>query len=431
MQTANKIDITKIIGKGYNKFWHDKHFYRVVKGSRGSKKSRTTALNLVYRLIKYPWSNVLVVRRYSNTNHDSTYTALKWAINRLKVEPLFKFNESKPEITYQPTGQKILFRGLDDPLKVTSVDVDVGILSWAWFEEAYEIETADKFRTVVESIRGSYDSLNFFKQVTVTFNPWSANSWLKPMFFDEKTREQNVFATTTTYECNEWLDDEDKQRYADTIRTNPRRARITVFGEWGIAEGLVFDNVKVEQFDYAEKIKQSTGTGYGMDFGFTHDPSTFCGCAVDLKHKDIWIFDEMYRKAMLTEDILNWLRDHDYIESDISADCAEPRLIAECRNGGARRMHGSIKGRDSIDYGIQFLHGFTIHVLPTCKNAIEEFNTYAYTKDRDGNFTNKPEDKNNHFIDALRYAVEKYSMPQDKTPNRGQQTQILANLGII
>jgi len=134
-KTANrpKLNIRYAIGTGYNEFWHDKHFYRVIKGSRGSKKSRTTALNFIYRLMKYKWSNLLVVRRYSNTNHDSTYTVLKWAINRLGVSRLFKCNEGKPEIVYLPTGQKIIFRGLDDPLKVTSVDVDTGLLCWAWF----------------------------------------------------------------------------------------------------------------------------------------------------------------------------------------------------------------------------------------------------------------------------------------------------------
>ncbi len=99
----SKIKIKYLIGHGYNEFWRDRHFFRVVKGSRGSKKSRTTALNFIYRLMKYPWSNLLVVRRYSNTNHDSTYTVLKWAINRLGVSRLFKCNEGKPEITYLPT----------------------------------------------------------------------------------------------------------------------------------------------------------------------------------------------------------------------------------------------------------------------------------------------------------------------------------------
>ena len=146
--------------------------YRVVKGSRGSKKSKTTALNFIYRLMQYEWANLLVVRRFSNTNKQSTYTDLKWATNPLGVTHLFKFNDSLPEITYKPTGQKILFRGIDDPLKITSITVDKGILSWCWIEEAYQVETYDKFATLVESIRGSVDSPDFFKQITITFNPW-------------------------------------------------------------------------------------------------------------------------------------------------------------------------------------------------------------------------------------------------------------------
>lgn len=103
--------LQEAIGNGYNEFWHDKSFYRVVKGSRGSKKSKTTALNFIYRIMRYPWANLLVIRRFSNTNKQSTYTDLKWAATQLGVVDYFKFNDSLPEITYTPTGQKILFRG--------------------------------------------------------------------------------------------------------------------------------------------------------------------------------------------------------------------------------------------------------------------------------------------------------------------------------
>ena len=161
MKRTYQIDLPSMVGKGYGSFWRSKNFYRVVKGSRGSKKSKTTALNFIIRLLRYPWSNLLVVRRYSNTNKQSTYTDFKWAANKLKVTHLFKFNESLPEITVKATGQKILFRGLDDELKITSITVDVGILCWAWFEEAYQIENEEKFSTVVESIRGTYDSPDF------------------------------------------------------------------------------------------------------------------------------------------------------------------------------------------------------------------------------------------------------------------------------
>ncbi|KYD28158.1 hypothetical protein B4109_3059 [Geobacillus stearothermophilus] len=231
-------------------------------------------------MMKYKWANTLVIRRFSNTLKQSCYTDLKWAINKLGVSHLWKTNESLPELTYIPTGQKIIFRGLDDPLKITSISVDVGILCWVWFEEAFEIETEEKFRTVVESIRGSYDDPEFFKQVTITFNPWSERHWLKRVFFDEETREDDVFAITTTYRCNEWLDEQDRKRYESLWKTNPRRARIVCDGEWGVAEGLIYENFEVKEFDAEKVIHETQATSYGLDFGLIDSPhktETFYG----------------------------------------------------------------------------------------------------------------------------------------------------------
>ncbi|MDU2859701.1 MAG: PBSX family phage terminase large subunit, partial [Streptococcus salivarius] len=320
------IDLPKIVGGGYGRFWRSRNFYRVVKGSRGSKKSKTTALNFIIRILKYPWANLLVVRRYSNTNKQSTYTDFKWAANQLKVAHKFKFNESLPEITVKETGQKILFRGLDDELKITSITVDVGILCWAWFEEAYQIETEDKFSTVVESIRGSLDAPDFFKQITVTFNPWNERHWLKRVFFDEETKRADTFATTTTYRCNEWLDEVDIKRYKDLYHTNPRRARIVCDGEWGVAEGLVFENYSVQDFDIQDTIKQVGETAAGLDFGFTHDPTTFPRLVVDLDKKELWIYAEHYEHAMTTEDIYQMIAKNDMLNAEITADSAEQRL---------------------------------------------------------------------------------------------------------
>lgn len=421
------VSLSKTIGKGYNKFWNNKQFYRVVKGSRGSKKSKNTALNFIKRIIKHPWANLLVIRRYSNTNKQSTYMDLKWAANQLKVSHLFKFNESMPEITYMPTGQKILFRGLDDELKITSITVDIGILCWAWFEEAYQIETEDKFRTVVESIRGMYDDPEFFKQITVTFNPWSERHWLKRVFFDEETREKDTFAYTTTFRVNEWLDDVDRARYEDLYRTNPRRARIVCDGDWGVAEGLVFDNFSVEEFNPLEKIKQIGRTAHGMDFGFTNDPTTQVSTVVDLDNKELWIYDEHYEKAMLTDDIYNMLVKKELHKSLITGDSAEKRLIQELINKGIRRMRSSVKGKGSINQGILFIQGFKIYIHPTCEHTIEEFNTYTFDQDKDGRWLNEPIDANNHIIDALRYSLEQYHL---KTPKDSDTYKTLQSLGL-
>lgn len=416
------------IGKGYNRFWHNKQFYRVVKGSRGSKKSKNTAINYIYRIMKYSWSNLLVVRRYSNTNKQSTYTDLKWAAHKLKVGHLFKFNESMPEITYLPTGQKILFRGLDDPLKITSISVDVGMLSWVWVEEAYQLESEDDFRTLVESIRGSHNDPEFFKQITLTFNPWSERHWLKSMFFDKETREKDTFAITTTFRVNEWLDDVDRKRYEDLYRTNPRRARIVCDGDWGVAEGLVFENFQVINFDPVEKIKQVQEVTHGQDYGFTNDPTTHISSVVDLENKELWIYDEHYELAMATQNIFDMMKKKELLNSSITGDSAEARLIAELRSKGAKRLHKSIKGQGSVNQGISFLQGFKIYIHPTCENTIEEFNTYTFTKDKEGKWTNEPIDDNNHLIDALRYSMERYHLGKGK--NKDDKYKALQSLGL-
>ena len=409
-----QIPLSKYLGKGYNRFHHSRNFYRVVKGGRGSKKSKSTALDYIYKMLKYPWANLLVVRRFSNTNKQSTYTDLKWAANRMKVSHLFKFNESLPEITVKETGQKILFRGLDDPLKITSITVDNGLLAWLWLEEAYQVENKDKFDTLVESIRGSVDDKNFFKQITVTFNPWSERHWLKSAFFDEETRFNDVFADTTTYRDNEWLDQQDIDRYEDLWRTNPRRAAVVANGDWGVAEGLVFENYTIRDFDIMATIKRVGETAAGLDFGFTHDPTTFPRLAVDLDNKELWIYAEHYEYAMTTDDIYNMIVDADMQHALITADSAEQRLIAELKAKGISRITPSVKGAGSINAGIDFMKQFKIYIHPSCVKTIEEFDTYIYKQDKDGKWLNEPIDANNHIIDAIRYALERYHIKKAK-----------------
>ena len=412
--TDIQIPLSKYLGKGYNRFHHSRNFYRVVKGGRGSKKSKSTALDYIYKMLKYPWANLLVVRRFSNTNKQSTYTDLKWAANRMKVSHLFKFNESLPEITVKKTGQKILFRGLDDPLKITSITVDNGLLAWLWLEEAYQVENKDKFDTLVESIRGSVDDKNFFKQITVTFNPWSERHWLKSAFFDEETRFNDVFADTTTYRDNEWLDQQDIDRYEDLWRTNPRRAAVVANGDWGVAEGLVFENYTIRDFDIVSTIKRVGETTAGIDFGFTHDATTFPRLAVDLENKELWIYAEHYEYAMTTDDIYNMIVEADMKNAWITADSAEQRLIAELKAKGISRITPSVKGAGSINAGIDFMKQFKIYIHPSCVKTIEEFDTYIYKQDKDGKWLNEPVDANNHIIDAIRYALERYHIKKAK-----------------
>ena len=269
---VRQIKLSDIVGKGYADFWQASQRYRVVKGSRASKKSTTAALWYIINMMAQPQANLLVVRRYGRTLKDSCFAQLRWAIDRLNIGQFWKATTNPLELTYTPTGQKILFRGLDDGLKVTSITVAKGFLCWVWIDEAYEIREPD-FNKLDMSIRGRLPKgLNH--QLTLTFNPWSERSWLKARFFD--TPNPHVFAATTTYKCNEWLSDEDRAIFADMAEHNPRRYAIEGEGQWGISEGLIFDRVKEQDFDVRELMRQRLPAVYGMDFGLT-DPTAFVG----------------------------------------------------------------------------------------------------------------------------------------------------------
>lgn len=404
---SDSVSLQDVVGKGYLDFWRFKGRYRVVKGSRGSKKSKTTALWIISSLIAYPGSNVLVIRKTERTLRNSCFTDLKWAIKRLKVEGAFKVTTNPLEIVYIPTGQKILFRGLDDPLKVTSISVDTGVLCWLWIEEAYEIMSESAFDTLDESIRGEVPN-GLFKQVTLTFNPWSDRHWIKKRFFDKP--DKDVLAKTTTYLCNEWLDEADKKVFENMKKNNPRRYQVAGLGNWGIVEGLVFENWKEEQFDKNSISQQAdVFSMFGLDFGYTNDPTAlFCGL-ISKKQKKIWVFDELYQKALTNKLIYHNIRQMGYMKEKIIADSAEPKSIVELRELGLERIQAARKGKDSINNGIQFLQDFEILVHPKCTNFITEISTYCWDKDKFDKQLNKPVDDNNHLMDAMRYAAEGFN----------------------
>ena len=277
---ASQLHLPDIVGQGYGTFWRFKGRYRVCKGSRASKKSKTTALWYIVNLMKYPQANLLVIRKVYRTLHDSCFTDLKWAISRLGVQAFWDVKESPLELTYKPTGQKILFRGLDDPLKVTSIAAEHGYLCWAWIEEAYEISSEADFNMIDESIRGAIPpETGLFKQVTLTFNPWNEHHWLKARFFD--TPDPDTLALTTNYTCNEWLDDADRRVFERMKVQNPRRYSVAGLGEWGIVDGLVFENWVEEVFEKTIiAARPDVKSAFGLDFGYTNDPTAFfCGQA--------------------------------------------------------------------------------------------------------------------------------------------------------
>ena len=411
---TEKIYLPEIVGKGYGKYWRDRSRYRVLKGGKGSKKSATTALNFIWRLMRLPGSNLLVVRQVMDTHRDSTYAQLVWAQQRLKVAHLWRNTVSPMEMTYLPTGQKILFRGFDNVLKLASTTVSTGYLNFVWIEEAYEIASEADFDKLDLSVPRGEVPPPLFKQTTLTFNPWSETHWLKARFFDKPQKGVSVYSTN--YLINEWLDDTDRAVFERMKRELPRKYAVAGLGEWGVSEGLVFENWEAAEFD-PEKLGLTVLPNgetkderwkyrrfFGLDYGYTNDPTAFIAFAANPIDKRLYIFDEHYETHMLNCDIAAMIRGKGYAKERIRADAAEPKSHDDLRRLGISRLLPSVKGRDSVMNGIAKLQEYRIIVLPSCKNTLNELSSYCFKRDAGtGRAINEPEDKNNHLMDALRY----------------------------
>ena len=398
----NEISLSKAIGKGYNKFWNSQKRYVVCKGSRGSKKSKTTALWHIVKLMQYPLTNALVVRKVERTLRDSCFSDLKWAIHKLGVDAYWKATTSPMELTYTPTGQKIIFRGLDDPLKITSISVPVGFINFVWIEEAYEINKESDFDMLDESVRGELPD-GYFKRITVTFNPWNERHWLKARFFDNPS--EDTLSMTTTYQCNEWLDESDLKLFEEMKKRNPRRYQVAGLGNWGVTEGIVYENWKEEVFTLSE-VKDCV-TVAGLDFGYTNDPTALFVGFLNFNDKKLYVWDELYKKGLSNKRIYEEISDMGYSKERITADSAEPKSIDELKGYGLR-VSPAKKGKDSILNGIQWIQDLEIIIHPRCVNFLTEIGSYTWKEDKFGRKLNEPVDDANHLMDAMRYALEKY-----------------------
>lgn len=285
----HEVSIRDVIGGGYDEFWRSKKRYIACKGSRASKKSCTAALKIITRMMQYPDANTLVVRKTQATLKDSCFAQLKWAINRLGVSAWWKWRVSPLEIEYIPTGQKILFRGLDEDLKTTSITVSKGVLCWGWLEEAYEADEKS-FQTLDEGLRGRLPD-GYYIQWLVTFNPWDSGSWLKRRFFDDP--DDDTLAMTTNYLCNEWLSDADRRMFETMKRTDPQRYKVAGLGEWGVAAGQFFDCWREDLHVVAPfEIPRGWLRFRSMDWGSFH-PYCVQWWAVDYDGV-MWCYRELY-----------------------------------------------------------------------------------------------------------------------------------------
>ena len=410
--TTPEIKISEIIGGGYNDFWNCKSRYRVLKGGKASKKSSTAALNFIYRIMKYPKSNLLVVRQVMNTHRNSTFAQLSWAQSRLGVSHLWSNTVSPMEMCYLPTRQKILFRGFDDVLKLASATVPEGVLNFVWIEEAFEIADETDFDKLDLSVPRGTVPPGYFKQTTLTFNPWSGSHWLKKRFFDSQSPDVCTFSTN--YKCNEFLDKTDLAVFARMEKTNRRKYEVAGLGNWGISEGLVFENWEVSALDIPTNELYMWKNFFGLDYGYSNDPTAFIAFKVNPIKREIYIFDEFCKHRMLNSDIANEIIRKGYAKERIRADCAEPKSNEDLRRMGIARITPSEKGRDSILHGIAEINEYKIYVHPRCVNTIRELSSYVYSTVPSSSGQILPADRDNHLCDALRYAFcdVKFFKPQ-------------------
>ena len=393
------IKYSELVSPAYREFFNSKKTYVVCKGSRGSGKSKAAALWIILNMMKYSLANTLCIRQVAGTLRDSVFSDLQWAISRLGVEHLWKCTTSPLEITYKPTGQKILFRGMDDGLKITSISVPVGVLCWCLVEEAYQILKEDDFNILDESIRGQMPE-GYFKRMMLIFNPWSERHWLKRRFFDIPL--DNVLAMTTTYKDNPWLSETDIAMYEDIRRRSPARARVACDGDWGISEGLIFDNWRVE--DLSKQIPQFDNIKCAFDPGW-NDPTAILKLHYDRKRKIIYVFDEVYKQHMRDEEILEACR-RVVGKNYLMCDSADPRTIDYLALNGINAVPVK-KGEDSIMRGIRWLQGCEIVIDIKCQNFINEISQLCFEEDKYGNVIDRPASGNDHLAnDCLRYALE-------------------------
>ena len=407
---VERLHLPDVVGANYADFWHFKGRYRVVKGSRASKKSKTTPLWYIYNMMKpeYAGANLLVVRKEYNTIKDSCFKELKWAIRRLKVQSLWKIKESPLEMTYIPTGQVIYFRGLDDPLKITSITVEQGNLCWGWIEEAYQVDEEADFDTLDESLRGMLPD-GLFYQWTLTFNPWNEHSWLKKRFFD--TPSPNILAKTTNYMMNEFLDPATLSMFEEMRTRNPKRYRVAGLGEWGTIEGHIYEMFSEANMFDTELLK--TGMRYiAIDYG-TVNPMVF----LDIWHIDgkYYVTREYYYDSKkegkqktdseYREDLKNFIGDtsnHNhpvYIIIDPSA----ASFKVEIRKLGIRQKDADNSVLDGIRLIQDLFERGLLYIHKSCKHTIREVTGYKWNEKSAQRGKEEPVKKDDHTPDTLRY----------------------------
>lgn len=435
-----QINLSEVINEPFKPFWRaskcKKHLRYVLKGGRGSGKSFHIPMRILMDIMEYPVSAV-AIRKVQNTILKSVYANFKAAANILGVRHLFRFVDSRLEITYKPRGNKIYNMGADDPDKIKSIkDADFP-LAIGWFEELAEFKTEDEITSIENSIlreelEGKIKSESNRKEVYpfdysfyYSYNPPKRKqSWVNKKY-ESSFIDDNTYVHHSTYLDNPHLSKRFVEEAENVKRNKPMKYKWEYLGE-AIGSGVVpFDNLQIEKGCITdEMVANFDNIRNAVDFGYATDPLAFVRWHYDKKKNGIYAVDELYGQKISNREFAKWVHKKGYQSDEIFADSAEPKSIAELKNEhDVKRVKGVKKGPDSVEYGEQWLDDLDficIDPLRTPKIAWE-FENIDYQTDKDGNPKPRLEDKDNHTIDATRYALSE-DMKQQQEPVNAKET---------
>lgn len=406
MPTINLEIDSNVFNAVYLPYLNDETYHQIFFGGSSSGKSYFLAQRCVLDVAK-GGHNYLITRKVARTLRGSVFNEVKKAIRFFCLSPYFKINESDMIITCH-NGYQILFAGLDDVEKIKSITPAKEVLTDIWNEECTENDYND-IKQLEKRLRGAS---SVKKRMIDSFNPILQEHWLYKENFngwDDSKREyksDNLTILKTTYKDNKFLTQEDIYRLEN--EKDPYYRNVYTFGNWGVLGGVIFKNWHVEDLT---DIKDTFDRYYnGLDFGFAEDPAAIIRIHYDKMRKKIYIVNEFAETGMTNDMLANQIQSMIGKNELITCDSAEPKSIHELSLRGIAAIPAK-KGKDSVNFGIQWLQQHEIIVDVSCQQVKNELQSYKWREDKDGNILPEPLDKNNHLIDAMRYALEIYMTP--------------------
>lgn len=405
-----QIKISEIINENFREFWavskNHRYLRYILKGGRGSAKSTHIGCRIIMDIIKYPVS-ALVVRKVGNTLSESVYEQLKECAAMLGVEQYFSFKVSPLQIVYLPRGNKILFRGADDPQKIKSLKVAKYPVTVLWIEELADFKTEDEVLTIEQSVLRAELPEGLFYSFYYSYNPskrkqnW-VNKKYNTQFLPDNTYVHHSVYLDNPHTSKQTLTEAEELRHRDEYKYRwlflgePIGSGVVPFGN------LEFRRITDDEVGTFDNIRQ------GVDWGYAVDPVAFVRLHYDKTRRRIYFLDEFYGVKKFNNELAQWLKAKGYDRQRTIADSAEPKSISEMYSKFNCDFRGAKKGPGSVEYGETWLDSLEAIVIDPERtpNIAREFESIDYQVDRDGAAKAKLEDKDNHTIDATRYALE-------------------------